>query len=521
MLVPMDQMCSQPSQYQAGACMASCGQQWPIQDPLQLQSQLQMQMPLQDAQGPGLQLLAGECAQQWPCQEWAMPAQTCQPLLEQPWQSDEKAWDQSWDPSSMLPPWEHYQQKDLPPEQERSQLCPSVQKLFEAHDLQMQKQKEEQQPWQDDGRQLDTGWHQDKFDDDHTNWHCQTEEEYDWNEAADAQYEHEEKASTAGSSQPLSASAARRLRRHRAQQRGTDQKSQPDSSHGNIGQRSEQREEPHKAETRLSAAQIAELRSQLESADKGTLRAALSAMQGSVVELSKDAVGCRLVQKALECGERGGKVSAVTLAQELQGFVCEAMMSPHANYVVQKVVTQLPASVSDFVTSELLGSAAKIARHRYGCRIFCRLMEFNAARPNTGRLIDEILADAKELCRHSFAQFVMQSILEHGNERQRGLVVSALLQSPFESASNKSASFLVQQALMDSSPQNRSRLLQELGKPEVIAKLAPLQYGQYVAKSLLQCHEVDAEEVFDLLRMQLGEEYARQLRTQLDEERKS
>ena len=61
---------------------------------------------------------------------------------------------------------------------------------------------------------------------------------------------------------------------------------------------------------------------------------------------------------------------------------------------VRKIVTQLtwPKGAS-FIAEELKCSASDLARHRFGCRIFCRLIEFHAPQVETQELVEEILQD--------------------------------------------------------------------------------------------------------------------------------
>merc|ERR1711934_683991 len=78
----------------------------------------------------------------------------------------------------------------------------------------------------------------------------------------------------------------------------------------------------------------AELISQLDAGGEAR-QAAVEALIGSVDDLAFDASACRVVQKALEMGESD---EAVQLALELQGRVRDAIRSPHANHVIQKIV---------------------------------------------------------------------------------------------------------------------------------------------------------------------------------------
>mmetsp|Transcript_92680 Transcript_92680/g.167500 ORF Transcript_92680/g.167500 Transcript_92680/m.167500 type:complete len:440 (+) Transcript_92680:113-1432(+) len=235
-----------------------------------------------------------------------------------------------------------------------------------------------------------------------------------------------------------------------------------------------------------------ELRAQLE-AGGSDAASAVSALQANVWALAKDPQGCRLVQLALEKADiRVGKA----LALELLGHVREAATSPHANFVLQKVVTQLSPSTSSFISEELLGNGARFARHRFGCRIICRLLEFCSAEESTHLLVDEMLqvpTEALELCRHSFGHHVVQCILEHGLARHKELVVEVLRQDLLGNANHRSASYVVEAALSHCSIEDQHSLLAPLVIPAVVAELAQSRYGCYVARTLLQRPEVDSE----------------------------
>merc|ERR1712061_298447 len=82
----------------------------------------------------------------------------------------------------------------------------------------------------------------------------------------------------------------------------------------------------------------------------------------------------------------------------------------------------MPIPQLDFIGKELAGSGARTSRHRFGCRILCRLFEHAAGDKSFEPLIDEILAEAGPLSRHIFGHHVIHTLLEHG-------LASALLSS--------------------------------------------------------------------------------------------
>merc|ERR1711977_211075 len=111
------------------------------------------------------------------------------------------------------------------------------------------------------------------------------------------------------------------------------------------------------------------------------------------------------------------------IVAELYGHVRLAISSPHANFVIQRVIEVLPINSASFVAEELATFAAEVARHRFGCRVLSRLVEHhlcgNGTAPSTNVLIDEVLRETDQLIHHNFARHVLELILEHGTKVQK------------------------------------------------------------------------------------------------------
>jgi len=253
----------------------------------------------------------------------------------------------------------------------------------------------------------------------------------------------------------LTASAARRLRRRRAAEREMD------------------------GERALSAARYEELKLKVEAGQCETLC-------GHVWAMAHDPQGCRLIQLALDKAEL---CDAIMLTEELRGHVLEAAISPHANYVLQKMISQLPTSATGFIAEEIVASkesASKIARNRHGCRILCRLLEFSSSESKTSALlVSQVLEKAEDLCRHSFGHHVLQAALEHGNTSHRSQIAAALLSDLDSCAKHRNGSYLVEKALKFCCEEDQRDLLQQLAVPSMLADLALNQYGSFVAKAVL------------------------------------
>jgi len=212
---------------------------------------------------------------------------------------------------------------------------------------------------------------------------------------------------------------------------------------------------------------------------------AVAALRGCVVPLAFDAAGCRAVQLALHVADRR---SATELAGELRGHVCEAIRSPHANYVIQKVIEVMPMAQANFIADELCGMGVEVARHRYGCRILCRLLEHSATDVGPMALISEVLAEVGSLCRHSFGHYVIQSVLEHGTPEQRQQIAATLRSELARSVQNRNACYVIENALSYCSHEDRQALVEGLlsGGPNRLAALAQHKFGSHVVRALLR-----------------------------------
>merc|ERR1712224_186345 len=169
-------------------------------------------------------------------------------------------------------------------------------------------------------------------------------------------------------------------------------------------------------------------------------QAAIEALVGNIAELAFDASACRVVQKAIEFGE---EEEVVALCSELQGSVRDAIRSPHANHVVQKMVEVLPASSLGFVVEEILGAGAEVARHRYGCRVLSRLLQRHGETSvaHMDDLIEELLCDASDLARHTFGHHVIEMVLQAGSTHQRHQLFCSLSHDLMHNAKNRNATY--------------------------------------------------------------------------------
>jgi len=232
-----------------------------------------------------------------------------------------------------------------------------------------------------------------------------------------------------------------------------------------------------------TAEACAELISQIE-AGGAARAAAIEALEGSIQELSFDPSVCRVVQTAFDFAD---EETAAALAQEMQGSVRQAINSPHANHVIQKILDVLPACHTAFVLDELIGSACEFARHRYGCRVLSRVVRVHSGSSKGDELVDELLLMAAELCRHTFAHYVIESILDTGSKDQLHKASAALRVDLMRNAKNRSATYVVEKAFSCCDDHDCKAMFAELcGTAQRLVSLAENQFGCHVAKGLVR-----------------------------------
>jgi hypothetical protein len=213
-------------------------------------------------------------------------------------------------------------------------------------------------------------------------------------------------------------------------------------------------------------------------------------VQGLVVQLSMDQDGCRLLQSALETGD-GAERAAMSM--EFYGHVCDALESPHAHHVLQRIIELMPPSSVSFILRELQykWSPTFVARHRFGCRVLERVIEHFPACPHAGAelayFLEGILQDAAPHCYHSFSTFVMQHILEYGSMDQQRAIVSSLCSDLWRAALDMHAVGCLDKALSFQPFEDQVALASAILDSEgLLTRMALTRKGLPVARRLLR-----------------------------------
>merc|ERR1719375_1890338 len=152
------------------------------------------------------------------------------------------------------------------------------------------------------------------------------------------------------------------------------------------------------------------------------------------------------------------------------------------------MVEILPNDRASFIAKELSGNGCMMAKHRFGCRVVCRILEHLSPKDeNSKTFLEEVLAHAKELCTHPFGSIVMRHFLEHGLDEHKHAVALALGKGVCECAKQRKGSHVVEAAFRYCSPADQFSLAQHiLDKPSDLLALAQGQFGHHVIVTMLR-----------------------------------
>jgi pumilio RNA-binding family len=188
------------------------------------------------------------------------------------------------------------------------------------------------------------------------------------------------------------------------------------------------------------------------------------------------------VQKALELVDDETKAA---LAFELDGNVLRCVRDQNGNHVVQKCVEVVELGRLGFMLDALAGHVSALSAHPYGCRVIQRALERckpycptpdafgnaiseisenakHGTEPTVRFSTLEILRDAGSLSKDQYGNYVVQHVLQHGDDVSRKSVLSTLAGQIVPLAQHKFASNVVEKCLTYCGAEEREIMIGEI-----------------------------------------------------------
>ncbi len=236
-------------------------------------------------------------------------------------------------------------------------------------------------------------------------------------------------------------------------------------------------------------------------------RPPLDQLLGQVRRLSRDQVGCRLVQQALD---EEGPMAATLILNEGLPFWGEAMVDPFGNYLFQKILEKITPGERIMLVRSVSSRLVNASLNLHGTRSVQKLVELcaidevnSSVYPHSAEPTDESAADvltrslapaAARLCIDSHGNHVIQRILLKLGHKHATFVFDAVAASVGDVARHRHGCCVIQRCLDSPPSEARSHLVRRIVDKSL--ELMQDAYGNYVVQYVLDvCSDEDVHAV--------------------------
>jgi hypothetical protein len=231
-------------------------------------------------------------------------------------------------------------------------------------------------------------------------------------------------------------------------------------------------------------------------------RPPLDQLLGQVRRLSRDQVGCRLVQQALD---EEGPMAATLILNEGLPFWGEAMVDPFGNYLFQKILEKVTAEERVMLIRSVSTRLVNASLNLHGTRSVQKVVELCAQDEQSGArvgldesaatiLTNSLAPAAARLCIDSHGNHVIQRILLKLGPQHSKFVFDAVATSVGDVARHRHGCCVIQRCLDSAPNEARAHLVRRIVEKSL--ELMQDAYGNYVVQYVLDvCADDDVQAV--------------------------
>lgn len=229
----------------------------------------------------------------------------------------------------------------------------------------------------------------------------------------------------------------------------------------------------------------------------------LNALLGQIRRLSRDQVGCRLVQQALD---EEGPMAATLILQEGMPFWGEAMVDPFGNYLFQKILEKITPMERIALLQNVSSRLVNASLNLHGTRSVQKIVELCAQDELENPLTDNSIESAAtiltkalqpaaaRLCIDSHGNHVIQRILLRLGPQHSQCIFDAVATAVGDVARHRHGCCVIQRCL--DSPNSPARAHLVLRIVDKSLELMQDAYGNYVVQYVLDvCSDHDVQAV--------------------------
>ncbi|XP_047329952.1 pumilio homolog 1-like [Impatiens glandulifera] len=226
----------------------------------------------------------------------------------------------------------------------------------------------------------------------------------------------------------------------------------------------------------------------------------------NVLSLGLQMYGCRVIQKAIEVVDLDQKIKMVG---ELEGHVMRCVRDQNGNHVIQKCIECVPEEHIQFIVTTFFDQVVTLSTHPYGCRVIQRILEHCKDPMTQSKVMVEILGSVSMLAQDQYGNYVVQHVLEQGNDSERSTIIRELAVNIVQMSQQKFASNVVEKCLLFGDPSQRQLLVNEMlgttDENEPLQAMMKDQFANYVVQKVLEtCNDEQRELILSRIKVHLN-----------------
>lgn len=152
---------------------------------------------------------------------------------------------------------------------------------------------------------------------------------------------------------------------------------------------------------------------------------------------------------------------------------------------MQKIIELVPRQYIDFIMNALRGHVIALSSHNYGCRVVQRMME-HGTETDKSSIMDELHVEAHKLITDQFGNYVAQHVIKNGKREDHNRMIQLVMDQLIDLCKHKFASNVVEECIEYGSPEIRTtireRFVTPREGPNPLASLMRDNYGNYVIR---------------------------------------
>ena len=219
----------------------------------------------------------------------------------------------------------------------------------------------------------------------------------------------------------------------------------------------------------------------------------IKSVSNRLVNASLNLHGTRSVQKVVDlCAmdeksgyvSLGGQSAADILTQSLAPAAARLCIDSHGNHVIQRILLKLGPQHSKFIFDAVAISVGDVARHRHGCCVIQRCLDFPdfAARRY---LVERIVEKSLELMQDAYGNYVVQYVLDVCSDHDVQAVCESVVGKVNLLSIQKFSSNVMEKCLERCNDHVKALYLEEVSDTDRVRELMMDPFGNYVVQRAL------------------------------------